>query len=102
MSKNKQNNQHVHQQFCRDVLSKTATTVTAAHTEAELQQERSELGQFSMNEKLHENQTEVLQTKPTASFKSSSFIRDAFSTFLYFFQFVYLDFLLLFIQPFWA
>lgn len=73
MSKNKQNNQHVHQQVCRDVLSKTATTVTAAHTEAELQQERSELGQFSMNEKLHENQTEVLRTKPTASFKSLLF-----------------------------
>lgn len=66
-------NQHVHQQVCRDVLSKTATKVTAAQTEAELQQERSELGQFSMKEKLHENQTEVLQTKPTASFKSLLF-----------------------------
>lgn len=88
MSKNKQNNQHVHQQVCRDVLSKTATKVTAAQTEAELQQERSELGQFSMKEKLHENQTEVLQTKPTASFKSyflNSFIRNAFSTFLLYF-----------------
>lgn len=73
MSKNKQNNQHVHQQVCRDVLSKTATKATAAQTEAELQQERSELGQFSMKEKLHENQTEVLQTKPTASFKSLLF-----------------------------
>lgn len=41
-----------------------------------------------MKEKLHENQTEVLQTKPTASFKSyflNSFIRDAFSTFLLYF-----------------
>lgn len=83
MSKNKQNNQHVHQQVCRHVLSKTTTKVTAAQTEAELQQERSELGEFSMKEKLHENQTEVLQTKPTASL--NSFIRDAFSTFLLYF-----------------